>query len=195
MSQWHPLRRLLLLFSIHFRADSRFALNQWETELLWNGVSHWLGASLESALHLIRKPQISSTSARTLTELHCYKRFDLLEGCHGSSPCYGYRVDCPIIEQQRLCPTWYTMPMLSNCFHIQCDTVRCRYNAVNFHPNPHKKYPNGRAMECLLWVQTYIHILPQSRHSTVFTFMGVKFTGQVNLCVRVTSARMRCQQT
>ena len=29
------------------RADSRFALSQWETSLLCNDVSHWLGASLD----------------------------------------------------------------------------------------------------------------------------------------------------
>ena len=36
------------------RADFRFALSQWETVLLCNDVSHWLGASLvtESALHI-----------------------------------------------------------------------------------------------------------------------------------------------
>ena len=32
------------------RADSRFAPSQWETSLQSNAVSHWLGASLESAL-------------------------------------------------------------------------------------------------------------------------------------------------
>ena len=32
------------------RADSRFAPSQWETALLCNDISHWLGASLESAL-------------------------------------------------------------------------------------------------------------------------------------------------
>ena len=32
------------------RAGSRFAPSQWETALLCNDVSHWLGASLESAL-------------------------------------------------------------------------------------------------------------------------------------------------
>ena len=31
-------------------ADSRFAPSQWETALLCNDVSHWLGANLESAL-------------------------------------------------------------------------------------------------------------------------------------------------
>ena len=33
------------------RADSRFAASQYETALLSNDVSHWLRASLESALH------------------------------------------------------------------------------------------------------------------------------------------------
>ena len=32
------------------RADSRFAPSQWETALLCNDFSHWLGANLESAL-------------------------------------------------------------------------------------------------------------------------------------------------
>ena len=32
------------------RADSGFALSQWETSLQSNAVSHWLGANLESAL-------------------------------------------------------------------------------------------------------------------------------------------------
>ena len=33
-----------------FRADSRFAPSKWEKSLQSNAVSHWLGASLESAL-------------------------------------------------------------------------------------------------------------------------------------------------
>ena len=32
------------------RADSRFAPSQWETALLCNDISHWLGTNLESAL-------------------------------------------------------------------------------------------------------------------------------------------------
>ena len=36
---------------IHCSADSRFVLSQWETALLCNDVSHWLGPSLESDLH------------------------------------------------------------------------------------------------------------------------------------------------
>ena len=36
----------------HIRADSRFAPSQWETPLLYNEVSHWQGANLESALHI-----------------------------------------------------------------------------------------------------------------------------------------------
>ena len=37
---------------IYVTTDSRFASTQWETALLCNDVSHWLGASLESALLL-----------------------------------------------------------------------------------------------------------------------------------------------
>ena len=34
--------------SIYITTDSRFAPSRWETALLCNDVSHWLGASLES---------------------------------------------------------------------------------------------------------------------------------------------------
>ena len=33
------------------RADSRFAPSQWEMPLQCNGISHWLGANLDSSLH------------------------------------------------------------------------------------------------------------------------------------------------
>ena len=35
------------------RADSRFAPSQWETALLCNDFSHWLGASVESAMSIL----------------------------------------------------------------------------------------------------------------------------------------------
>ena len=38
-----------LVLYLH-RADSRFVPSQWETALLCNDVSHWLGTNLESAL-------------------------------------------------------------------------------------------------------------------------------------------------
>ena len=34
-------------FLLSFRADYRFAPSQWETALLCNDISHWLGANLE----------------------------------------------------------------------------------------------------------------------------------------------------
>ena len=50
-------RRSLVTFYIHidYRADSRSAPSQWETVLLCNNVSHWLGTSLESALDYTRR--------------------------------------------------------------------------------------------------------------------------------------------
>ena len=43
---------------VKFRADSRFAPSQWETALLCNAVSHWLGTSLESALKFTQASQL-----------------------------------------------------------------------------------------------------------------------------------------
>ena len=45
-------------------------------------------------------------------------------------------------------------------------TVRCRYNAVKFLPNPYKRHsiahPWGRDMQCLLWVSSLINVLTLS---------------------------------
>ena len=45
------------------------------------------------------------------------------------------------------------------------NTLRCRYNAVNFLKNIHKRHPIarplGRGMGCLLWIHHLIHILPE----------------------------------
>ena len=38
---------------MHISADSRFVPSQWEMSLQDNAVSDWLGAILESALHVI----------------------------------------------------------------------------------------------------------------------------------------------
>ena len=42
---------LYIYIYIYARADSRFAPSQWETALLCNDVSHWLGVGLESAMY------------------------------------------------------------------------------------------------------------------------------------------------
>ena len=52
---WHDFLLAVLWYACHLhnmtRADSKFAPSQWETALLCNDVSHWLGANLESALY------------------------------------------------------------------------------------------------------------------------------------------------
>ena len=53
---------------IILRADSWFAPSQWETALLCNDVSHWLGANLESVLILIKSeshlPVVNESNSR-----------------------------------------------------------------------------------------------------------------------------------
>ena len=56
---------------MNHRADSSFVPSQWETALLCNNISHWLGASLESALNnriwwLCLVPISTTRSARYL---------------------------------------------------------------------------------------------------------------------------------
>ena len=41
-----------VIFCIYFSADYMFAPSQWDMALLCNGVSHWLGINLESALYV-----------------------------------------------------------------------------------------------------------------------------------------------
>ena len=51
----HNLARIYCVSPIRYmfhRADSSFAPSQWGTALLCNDLSHWLGANLESALHV-----------------------------------------------------------------------------------------------------------------------------------------------
>ena len=60
-AKWRPFGlsvQVLNFFVFHWvhlilRADSRFAPSQWETLLLCDDVSHWLGASLESAMIIV----------------------------------------------------------------------------------------------------------------------------------------------
>ena len=49
-SQYWEMTEKAKWLNICIRADCRLALSQWDTALLCNVVSHWLGANLESAL-------------------------------------------------------------------------------------------------------------------------------------------------
>ena len=81
--KFHHWLHCTLPFWQLLKADSRFAPSQWETALLCNDVSHWLGASLESALLLMQTvTKISSKWRRLCFNSHnpfwsggCYAKF------------------------------------------------------------------------------------------------------------------------
>ena len=50
--QWFVYVFVDSMTSIDIRTDQRFAPSEWETVLLCNDVSHWLGARLESTLNM-----------------------------------------------------------------------------------------------------------------------------------------------
>ena len=65
-----------------------------------------------------------------------------------------------------MCICWYYSQrkiLLRSC--NKRNTVQCRYNAVNFPSNIHKRHPIarplGRGMGCLLWIQHLIDNVPQ----------------------------------
>ena len=81
------------------------------------------------------------------------------KGCHGnnsviaSSTCTSqHKLCCSQWRQSCHCDDW------SVSVH---DTVRCRYNTVNFLPNPHKTDTIacllGRGMGCNLWFDTDLY--------------------------------------
>ena len=58
--QFDEQRCVLVIYCVlrfghsYIRADYRFAPSQWETALLCNDVSHWLGAKLESNMQIMK---------------------------------------------------------------------------------------------------------------------------------------------
>ena len=70
----------------YIRADSRFVPSQWETVLLCNDISHCLGASLESALYLMKyalytevKPASACVDLRTFQYIRPFFYFSSIE--------------------------------------------------------------------------------------------------------------------
>ena len=59
-----PRQSIMYQYQCMCRADSRCAPSQWETALLCDGVSHWLGASIESTLICNRSFSITIISKR-----------------------------------------------------------------------------------------------------------------------------------
>ena len=52
----HSKKELQHAGRMYSKDDSTFAPSQWEAVLLCNGASHWLGASLESAMYSKEEP-------------------------------------------------------------------------------------------------------------------------------------------
>ena len=59
----------------YVRADSRFAPSKWETALLCNDVSHWLGTSLESVL-LCDSAQIGKFAQDNIDYTHVMVKYN-----------------------------------------------------------------------------------------------------------------------
>ena len=76
---------LCMFPGMYYMADSRFTASQWETSLQSNAVSHWLGASLESALYYITACKKVQGGQKKCTLFSYYDHID--KGAFLGPPC------------------------------------------------------------------------------------------------------------
>ena len=112
---------------------------------------------------MVQKPETELYLFSTLAKVVWKKRFPHVLINRGLAP-YGVSShNCPCYNETRQYWLWYVLTALK-LFILH--EVQCRYNAVNFLPNPHKiqpiSRPSGRDMGCNLWFDTLIYILHQS---------------------------------
>ena len=87
-TDWQTTRQLDIWkwqCTVHFRADSRLAPNQWEMSLQSNAISHWLSTNLESALkwtvYYIMDVRLSGSSNEQGCNQHGLRGFPWKEIC------------------------------------------------------------------------------------------------------------------
>ena len=74
---------MVFLYSMQqYRVDSRFVPSQWETALLCNDVSHWLGTSLESAPHYVLYLQCKNDSLNDRMTSICKENYSWMSWQH-----------------------------------------------------------------------------------------------------------------
>ena len=113
--------------------------NQWETALLCNDVTHWLGANLESALYFFMQ--------HTLLDIH-----QLLLWPPGTCDVTTTAQKTTIRGAYFMSYIVYWKIVLMNIQY----TVLCHYNTVNFLHNNHIAHPLGSVMGCISWVTIVI---------------------------------------
>ena len=118
------------------RADSRFAPSQWETALLCNDVSHWLGANLESALIV------------WFLRTNCPEQYDFWEHL---SPALSVDVkQLSAVTQAHIMTSWFCIRSLCNTPSVISEkTVQNSITSENTSPLIH------------LWVQSNCVLSPR----------------------------------
>ena len=116
---FHPLYHLSLLD----RADSRLAPSQWETSLQSNAVSHWLGASLESALSKYSPmcPILTSGAIKAMVPSSCPWNSPAAvcrDASRAAAPKSPIRACWPVLSNIILAPANVNMATSVGTFHL-----------------------------------------------------------------------------
>ena len=109
----HTAYSWLCITEVQFLVDSRFAFRQWETTLLCNDVSYWLGASLESIL-LLKLGQFSPKYSQ-YTPLACQWGWGM--GC------------CSWVQSLIFSITVIAVLIMMYCITLQRLPIVCAHNA------------------------------------------------------------------
>ena len=144
----------------YYWADSRFAPIQWETALLCNDVSHWLGANLEPILYYEPVPlMFHHIKALLNTQTH-------IKICKPRNTPGAYTSTTPVFEERetvQLMPIWKwnrtscVQMMIRNRLAANDDRagIMTTFSFQNA-STPNKIYWSNRIpwfMECVLWLQ------------------------------------------
>ena len=158
-----------------FRADSRSAPSQWETALLCNDVSHWLGTNLESALWLYTSPGLGSCYP-IIKILSIYKEWvclytDIIKymiHCHDVSPRHPTMYHQGVVDDWQLGPHYLETGGCCNymewqgsfiCMNQNC-TVQLHINRINFLTISHNRHFIPWERGCIFSDYSLIYVLP-----------------------------------
>ena len=121
---------------ILYRADSRFAPSQWETALLCNDVSHWLGTNLESALmQVISNTFISpnnglATSRWQVIVMSDYDIIEKLGGWEKEFP--SFLLPAESGNRAHSSHSWVQRIPTGNIFRLHKKLQKSKYNHLRF---------------------------------------------------------------
>ena len=98
-------------YVIHIRADSRLTPSQWDTSLQSKAVSHWLGANLESAMHMISNKRDWTWWSMEIAIKRCWGS-KYIAGCIMLRHIWNWKLEYAFLTGYRQTLNWPNNPII-----------------------------------------------------------------------------------